>query len=128
MDRRQKNEMMKMERQNERIQNVLRIRTMEVQTAEKKYRDLMTKQSKAQADRARSGRTMITCTTAGCADRPPGHVSGDDNVGTSRSTGTASATVENTVPELTGITVSPSSAKVGEDLAAQLQAQPEATP
>jgi len=58
MDRRQKNEMMKMERQNERIQNVLRIRTMEVQTAEKKYRDLMTKQSKAQADRARSGRTM----------------------------------------------------------------------
>ena len=47
-----------MERQNERIQNVLRIRTMEVQTAEKKYRDLMTKQSKAQADRARSGRTM----------------------------------------------------------------------
>ena len=57
-DRRQKNEMMKMERQNERIQNVLRIRTMEVQTAEKKYRDLMTKQSKAQADRARSGRTM----------------------------------------------------------------------
>ena len=57
-DRRQKNEMVKMERQNERIQNVLRIRTQEVQTAEKKYRDLMSKQSKAQADRARSGRTM----------------------------------------------------------------------
>ena len=31
---------------------------MEVQTAERKYRDLITKQSKAQADRARSGRTM----------------------------------------------------------------------
>ena len=51
--------MQKMERQNERIQNVLRIRTAEVQTAEKKYRDLLTKQNKAQADRARSGRTMM---------------------------------------------------------------------
>ena len=47
-DRRQKNEMQKMKRCNERIENALRIKSQQAQMAEKRLKDLMVKRANAQ--------------------------------------------------------------------------------
>ena len=60
VDRKQKIELKNMERQNERIQNVLRVRTQQAQLAEKKLRDLKEKQQQRVAEQARSGKAMTT--------------------------------------------------------------------